>query len=35
MQMAWADEIEKSFAAYMQKERPDYHPSFGWPIKVY
>ena len=35
MQMAWADEIEKSFAAYMQKERPDYQPSFGWPIKVY
>ena len=35
MQKGWADEIEKSFAEYMQRERPDYQAVYGWPIKVY
>jgi hypothetical protein len=35
MQKVWADEIEKSFAEYMQRERPDYQAVYGWPIKVY
>jgi hypothetical protein len=35
MQKAWADEIEKSFAEYMQRERPDYQAVYGWPIKRY
>ena len=35
MQKSWADEIEKSFADYMQRERPDNQAVYGWPNKVY
>ncbi|MFN5159480.1 MAG: exonuclease domain-containing protein [Rhodoluna sp.] len=33
MQTKWADEIEESYSAWRKQDRPDYVPSFGWPIK--
>jgi len=33
LQARWADENEKSYAQWRQKDYPDYKPVFGWPVK--
>jgi len=33
LQAKWADENEKSYAQWRQKDYPNYKPIFGWPVK--
>ncbi len=32
-QAKWADENEKSYAQWRQKDYPNYKPTYGWPVK--